>query len=184
MKPHLYFIGIIPPDDLLNQINLLKRDISEKYACRHALKTPAHITLQMPFKRFPEIESYLQEKLKHFSENYFSFPVELNGFGHFGNRVIFIAIQKNESLDMLFKRLSNYLLNERVLIENEIKQQFVPHITLAHRDLKSEKFNYAWNEYGSKFFSERFIADSMTLFRHNFKKWEIINNFKFDRNYG
>ncbi|UJH91222.1 hypothetical protein LZ575_21950 [Antarcticibacterium sp. 1MA-6-2] len=46
----LYFIAILPPEDIRRQIKDFKMEIALKYGAKHALKLPAHITLKSPFK--------------------------------------------------------------------------------------------------------------------------------------
>ena len=51
----LYFLAVIPSEEINKRIKSLKLEIAEKYEAKHALKLPAHITLQIPFK-IPETE--------------------------------------------------------------------------------------------------------------------------------
>ena len=47
--PNRYFIAIIPPEPIHDQIVNIKKDISTKHNTYAALKSPPHITLHMPF---------------------------------------------------------------------------------------------------------------------------------------
>ena len=62
----LYFIAIIPHSELREKIRKIKERMKSEYGAGHALKSPAHITLQMPFKRSSEDETLISEALRRF----------------------------------------------------------------------------------------------------------------------
>ena len=82
----LYFLAIIPSEEISKRIKSLKLEIAEKYKAKHALKLPAHITLQIPFKIPETEEKKLIASLKSFAENQESFPLNLKDFGRFGQK--------------------------------------------------------------------------------------------------
>lgn len=55
----LYFIALVPPLELRARIEALKEEMHRRFGARHALKAPAHLTLQMPFRHSPEQEQEL-----------------------------------------------------------------------------------------------------------------------------
>ena len=59
----LYFIAIIPYSELREKVRKVKERMKAEYGAGHALKSPAHITLQMPFKRSSADEAVLEEML-------------------------------------------------------------------------------------------------------------------------
>lgn len=93
MNKHLYLIALLPPKEILNEIRLLKEEIKAGFAVSHALKLPAHITLQRPFRVYEEKEKELVGNLSGFSGNHEAFLVELQGFGTFPPRVIFVKMK-------------------------------------------------------------------------------------------
>ena len=50
MAEGLYFIGILPPEDIKKKITDIKHVVARKFGSKHALNSPPHITLRMPFK--------------------------------------------------------------------------------------------------------------------------------------
>ena len=88
----LYFLAIIPPKEIYKRIKSLKQEIAEKYKAKHALKLPAHITLQIPFQLSESEENILIGFLEIFAENQKSLRVDLKDFGRFNQKVIFINI--------------------------------------------------------------------------------------------
>ena len=68
-QKNLYFIAIVPNLSVRGLIKALKEEMKERFNAKHALKSPAHITLQMPFKRSQDFEVTLVNTLKAFANH-------------------------------------------------------------------------------------------------------------------
>ncbi len=169
----LYFIAIVPPLGLKEKIRAYKEEIREKYHSRHALKLPAHVTLQAPFRMSEKKEPDLFALLEEVGEEYHPFPVELSGFGSFPPRVIFIEIKDHNPLKELHRRLEKKIDEKIGLGEREKMGKFHPHITMATRDLDKQNFRKAWADFKIRTFSDSFTARNFTLLKHNGKNWEV-----------
>jgi 2'-5' RNA ligase len=180
MKEPLYFIAIMPPPKIRTEIERFKKEIREKFQVKHALKLPAHITLQIPFRMPPEKEKILFKKLKIFCEAIPPFESSLNGFGKFAKQVIYVNIEDHETHVSLYKDLKKLMLNFMDLKSHEIASKFHPHITIATRDLKRGNFNEVWNEFHDREYHTAFLTEDLHLFKHNGKTWDIIRKFKFE----
>ncbi len=55
----MYFIALVAPEDINQQLLKWKIWMLEKYQCEAALRSPAHITLIPPFWMKPELEKDL-----------------------------------------------------------------------------------------------------------------------------
>ncbi len=169
----LYFAAIVPPPQLKEEILELKLEMKGKFETSHALKLPAHITLVPPVWLENQQEQSFLDKVKGVTEKTSSFPVELKDFGHFGQRVIFINVvdpgHLKELHQNLLNTLSEFLPNKGAKLH--------PHITLATRDLSRQNFKKAWTEFKDRSYSAEFNAESLTLFRHNGKTWDILETF-------
>lgn len=178
-RTELYFVALIPPVELRNEIKTLKERMRSDYGAGHALRSPAHITLQMPFKRDAGDESALAAALGKFALGENPFTVELDGFGCFSPRVIFIRIMKHEAVRSLHGRLKKLLKDELGFLPAEIMNDLQPHITIATRDLTKEAFRDAWPEFQHEEFRGSFEARSLFLLKHNGKSWDILREFPF-----
>src|SRR5690625_7888621 len=87
----LYFLALMLPDEISDQVTKLKEELERKYGIRHALKSPPHITLQKPFRRPQSDEPIFIEKLSSFASGQFSFEIILSCFSVFSLCVIFIV---------------------------------------------------------------------------------------------
>ncbi|MDX9772385.1 MAG: 2'-5' RNA ligase family protein [Bacteroidales bacterium] len=180
-KNELYFIALIPHDELKNNIRVIKERIHSVYGAGHALKSPAHITLQMPFKRGRGEEGAISTVLQRFALREESFRVDLDGYGAFPPRVIYIRITDPDPVRSLHLRLKEVLLKELDFSEAEIMHEMQPHITLATRDLTRAAFTEAWSEYRDNKFTGYFEVRSICLLKHNGRNWDTMMEFPFGR---
>lgn len=170
----LYFAALLPPPNLMEEIRQLKLKIKEKVGASHALKLPAHITLLPPFEMESQGEIGLFDILGSVSNVSTVFEIELEGFGSFRQRVIFIDVGNPEKV----KQLQRKLLRSTLTITGANPEgSFHPHVTLATRDLGVLDFNTAWPEFRNKAYSSNFMATAITLFKHNGKTWDILKEF-------
>lgn len=170
-EKRLYFIALIPPDDLEKQIREYKKEIKEKFDAKHALKLPAHITLQQPFWLPESRENELIKGLENLAGRQSSFPIVLEGFGCFSPRVIFVKVQEHEPVLALQKSLLEELGD---IVPSDKKSIIHPHMTIASRDLKKEEFKAAWGEFKHRKFKAEFSARNIFLLKHNGKSWDIL----------
>ncbi|MCW3076389.1 MAG: 2 5 ligase [Bacteroidetes bacterium] len=171
-----YFIAIVLPADLFIKAEELKLKLYDDYGLKGALRSPAHLTLHRPFEWKEEKENKLIETLEKFEFNK-TFGLELNNFGCFEPRVLFIDVIKNKDLTELHSRLTSFVAqNLKLLNEVEDMRGFHPHITIAFRDLKKALFPLIWQEFKTKKFSGSFEVKSIALLKLE-NKWEIYKVF-------
>ncbi|WP_445383770.1 2'-5' RNA ligase family protein [Robiginitalea sp. IMCC43444] len=175
----LYLLALVPPEELREAVRRLKEEMKERFQASHALKVPAHITLQMPFWRtLPQLEK-LEKYLERFSIGQNPFEIDLSGFGAFPPRVIFIKIANPGPVEIIYRALQEKI-NEVLEISKPYRQlPFHPHMTIATRDLKEPAFEEAWPEFNKRSFKSSFTAKSLFLLRHNGKFWEWFREYPF-----
>lgn len=175
----LYFIALIPPAPLSEEITGLKQEFKSKYAAKHALKLPAHLTLQIPFKLDKEREPELKDLLQSIAHEQKTFEVKLSGFGAFPPRVIFIKVTNPNPVVDLHEKIQGALDELFSLQDGEKTRELHPHFTIATRDLKRKIFPSAWEEFSKRNFDAAFVARQFSLFRHNGKTWDRVAEFSF-----
>lgn len=176
---NLYFIALIPDGALQERVRLLKEEIRERHGAARALRSPAHITLQMPFKRGAEAEYGLCSELEAFAVKQAPFPVRLSGFDCFAPRVIFLRVVDHSPIETLHGALARCLRDRLDFHSQELGERFHPHMTIATRDLSKQAFRKAWTEYKSREFDAEFDAKSLFLLRHNGHSWDVFREFAF-----
>ena len=85
-KDKLYFIAIVAPHDVAEDINSFKRDIRDNYGSKAALKTMPHITLKAPFKMPSGEREHLLAWFRNLSPGVAPFTFSIDYFGYFVNR--------------------------------------------------------------------------------------------------
>lgn len=172
---------MLPDIKLREEIRAIKEEFSRDFSASHALKSPAHVTLQMPFKRNSEYEPVMTNALKEFAATEKPFTVELDGFGAFAPRVIFIRIREHHHISGVHSRLSEVLLAHMGFSSGEILNVIHPHITLATRDLSRDSFGQAWPLFEKRKFTGTFTVNSLFLLKHNGRNWDILREFTFGK---
>ena len=168
----------MPKGKIEKKIENLKNDIKNRFGLKHALKLPAHITLQIPFRMQVDMEDVLVKKLQNFTEERKSFTTKLDGFGRFAKNVIFVNVVDHDPYIKLHEELQEFMLNFIDLKSHEISSKIHPHITLATRDLKRGHFPGIWDHFKKKEFSETFRAEHLHLLKHNGETWDVIGKFQ------
>lgn len=175
----LYLIALIPHLALRNDIKALKEEIYINTNAKKALNSPAHITIQRPFRREAAFEEKMIFSLDSFFEKQNSFEVFLSGFGCFTPRTIFVNVIASQELISLHQKLNTTLLDQLQFKEKELSKNITPHVTIANRDLNQTEFYRVWPNYKNREFDAVFTVKSIYLLKHNGENWDIIKEFLF-----
>lgn len=172
-----YFLAIIPPEPVFSQAETIKKDVSVKYNNKSALRSPAHITLHMPFEWELKKESLLIDALNKFKFNQ-NLTLRLKNYGCFEPKVVFIDVERNQVLNDLQKSLIQHVKTELgIFNESDNLRAYHPHLTIAFRDLKKSDFYLMMEEYRTKQFDAEFTTHQYCLLKHTGKIWEIFRCF-------
>ena len=118
----LYFIALIPPTPLRDQIQDIKLEVKDKFNSSHSLNAPPHITLLSPFRMDEEQEDQLDSLLDVFAQGFHPFNVQLKDFSTFPPRVVFIDVIKSPALIELQEKLETLARSKpemlRIIIMN------------------------------------------------------------------
>ncbi len=177
----IYFIALLPTAEVGKEIIKIKQEFAEKYGPTYALKVLPHITLQVPFTADPALEKAFCDELAEFAKSQAPFEVSLNGFGTFPNkqnRVLFINVEKSETMSAMHRQLINFLRKEFGFSTMLARTGFTPHVTVAFKDLEDEQFNKAWPDYETKEYQASFKVNNLYFLRHNGKSWEVLQKCK------
>lgn len=178
----LFFIALLPPQAIQDEVNTIKQHFADNYNSRAALRSPPHITLQAPFQWELEAVSALEECLKEFVGDRSSVPVTLSGFAAFPPRVIYVNVLKTPDLLKLQADLMAYVETSLEIIDPVAKKRpFAPHMTVAFKDLTRQNFRAAWPEFQQQPLEFDFTATHLTLLIHDGQRWQINSEFPFPR---
>ena len=178
MKNQIYFIAIIPPENISDEINKLRKQLLPDFNIHSEHKKFPHITLQHTFRRSPEIEPLLTSYLNELAQTLKPFNVTINNCNHFDSLTLYIAVNNNNPLQNLYKQVKNILVERFNFPSNHISNNFTPHITLEKK-LTKELFTKGWNAIEYLQYKATFTVTSFSLMKHNGIKWEPLHHFKF-----
>lgn len=171
-----YFIAVLPPFSISQEIIEFQKEIELHFGSLHAQKAPPHITLIPPF-------DCKVEKLKAFKENLISFLtdesfsnliIQLDNFQRFESRTLFIDVAKSEPFEKFCKDLKLFFNAQKIIKQRSEKHYFVPHITIANKDIKKRDFKLAWEHFKSKKYERSFNFNEICFLELKDQKWEVI----------
>jgi 2'-5' RNA ligase len=175
----LYFIAVLPHLALRKEILSLKEEIFANTSAKKAINSPAHITIQRPFRRDRAFEEILTSHLELFAKKQNSFKISLSGFGCFDPRTIFVDVKESQELVNLHQELNFVLLDSLKFELKELNTNITPHVTIANRDLNQKEFYRVWPTYKNRVFNAEFTVKSIFLLKYNGRNWDIIQEFLF-----
>jgi 2'-5' RNA ligase len=175
----MYFVALVAPGPINEHVMKWKRWMLEKYQCQVALKSPAHITLIPPFWMQPELETELLHSLQEFSSAQNPFPIKLLNFSNFKPGVLFVDVEKNETLTDLKDDLESFLIQKEKFRFPKEDRSFHPHITIATRDLRKKAFYEAWEHFKKTEYAAEWLAKDISVLKHNKKNWDVLFTSQF-----
>ena len=171
---NMYFIALVAPEEIDQQVLKWKNFFKERYECSVALKSPAHITIIPPFWMNEELENDLINSIREFSIINAKFEITLQNFEAFQPKVIFVQVVKSEILNGLYQSFADFIISLNKFPIKKEDRHFHPHVTLATRDLYKKAFQEAWEIFSKKKYGAIWIVNGISLLRHNKKNWDVI----------
>ncbi len=176
----MYFIAILLPEKINEKVLEHKRFMEQKFGCRVALNSPAHITIIPPFWMELEKEEQLQSDVAEISNQIDCFSISTKSFSAFKPKTIFIAVDENTCLQWVKGAADQYFSSKDYKIKRE-SRPFHPHITVATRDLHKKSFAEAWQSFENKNFDESFDAMGLSVLKHDGNRWNVIYTALFNQ---
>ena len=175
----LYFIAVVLPLDIREEVYNFKKIMAERYFVRHAFKCLDHITPHMPFKWKSTQEGELHRVLTEISTGMRSFELVLQNFGAFGPRVIYINVVENNLLRMLRDQVLREMRKKHVYNGEYRNEGFQPHITIAFRNLRKANFFEAWDAFKYQKYERSFFVNEIILLKYQSNNWNQMRSFPF-----
>lgn len=177
-KEHLFFIGIVPPETIQERILKFKLEINQMCGSKHAFNAPAHITLHMPFALKSKNRQLLLKHLSDVKLEGEKEKIHIKNFGSFTPRVIYAAVQLSETMEKLQKLIAIQLRKLQVFNADYKDRPFLPHITVAFRDLKKRDFLTVWNVFEHRQFEMEFELSAFHLLEYLGNEWRMVAAFE------
>jgi 2'-5' RNA ligase len=173
MRNNLYFIGILAPEPVRSETREFQQHIADNYRSKAALKPPPHVTLIPPFLLAEDKQPVLFKYIEDIAGRQQTFEVSVDGFNCFGVQVIYAEVEVSDHIKKLEKDLSSTFY-KKFQIERGPSSRFVPHITIAYKDLMPPMFALAWPEFKDKLYRRKWMVKEICLLRSSPGGWEKI----------
>ena len=174
---HKYFLAIVPAGEVQEKATELKFKLRETFNLRYALRSPAHITIKMPFLWNESKEERLKHRLASFFQNQPEFPLKLKGIGKFGRRIIFVKVREQPLLVELQRNLVQ-MCKAKLNLKLELSDEaYHPHMTLAFKDMKAPLFDSYFDFLKDLDVNYSVEVKEVALLKKNGGKWTVCQRF-------
>lgn len=172
-----YFIALVPEGSIQEEATALKEEMKSKFNVKYALKSPAHVTIKMPFNYNELKEERLIDQLRKFFSDFKAFDIVFKGFDRFGRRVIFVDVLPNMALNALQLELGSFCKLKLKLVNELSDKAFHPHMTIAFKDVKPKLFEEYWKHIKTKKFKANYAVKDIALLKRSEGRWHVIHRF-------
>ncbi len=173
-----YYLAVVPDGEVQSAATDIKLMFKENFNVKYALKSPAHVTVKMPFNYNESKEGELIGKLQIFFQDYAPFPLSFNNLDRFGRRVVYIRVGTSEPLTHIQSELGKFAKTKLNQVIELSDKNFHPHMTVAYKDTKPTKFEEYW-EFAKKLkFVHSIDVTSIALLKRLDGRWEVIHMFE------
>ena len=171
-----HFVGVLVPDDLTLTLEDCRRYMNETYGCKSGYGTPVHVTLVPPFHlddKFStrDIARSIQQEMSSLSGGIRKFNARIENFDAFGDRTIFAKVLDDKKWINLRNLVFQAVLK---IAPNSLKKDsrpFVPHLTVANRDIPQGSSVAALKVLNELELQEDFPVDNVTIFERRQSRW-------------
>lgn len=167
-----YFLAIVPTDGIQEAATSLKLDLKDQFNIKYALKSPAHVTMKMPFSYNEAKENLLVERLSAFLATKKPFKIQVGGSGTFGKRVIFWKIKAGSELYDLQTDLKTFCKRELHLVDELSDRNYHPHMTIAFKDVKERDFDEVLTYASENSVKSELLVDQLMLLKRADGSWK------------
>jgi 2'-5' RNA ligase len=167
-----YGIAIFPSKTLQDIANSLRARYDSHYA-----QIPPHITLKEAFEATDV--NVLAKEIKKITKEIKPFSINVYKFSSFNpvSNTIYMGIQENEELLTLQKKLNSGFF------EQELKHQFIPHITVG-QDLDDDEFHDVLGRLRMKTINHEEVCDRIQLlYQLDNGSWTVYETFLLGKDY-
>jgi 2'-5' RNA ligase len=174
-----YLLVLTPHDDLVQQVNRIKKKFAEEYDTKHAVGANANIML-CKFYHYAATEARMKTKLQAVAMRINSFMIELEDFGSLPTHTIYINVKTKNKINELVREIKDSRALLSISKEHKAYYPEEPYIAIA-RKLVPYQFEKGWLEYSNSHFKGSFVANQMTLLRldKNSGRYVLVQKMSF-----
>lgn len=169
-----YFLAFVPEGEFQTRVTKLKLEIKDRYQAKFSLKSPAHITVKMPFVYNEAKEDKLISKLGGFVSDFKPMCMKIRGVKTFGERVIYLGVDASQDLFEFQRELKTFCKRELNLVDELSDRNFHPHMTIAFKDIKKLQFQNILKLAIETNLDEELSLINVVLLKKVEGRWELL----------
>jgi 2'-5' RNA ligase len=177
---NLFLVCLIPPVSIVEDVDAIRTDLSERFAVLESLKRPAHITLYNPVKISSSAEELKFFKALEDASFADPFTQVIKNYNSFEPHTVYINVDQNEGIMQLQSQIKKALKPLNLLPQKE-SFKFTPHLTIAFKDVKPNVYAEIMDELKDKKFKREFLVGSFSVYKHIDKKWRPYKEYLFKK---
>jgi 2'-5' RNA ligase len=171
---YTHFIGVVAPESLADAVESCRRWMSERYGCSSGYRTAPHVTLIAPFAcADPRGVGPIEEALARWAFGRRGFECTVSGFGAFAERTIYAHVVASRDWTLWRDDLARELNAECPGLVAVDRRPFIPHLTVANRDIPPGAVAPALTAFSELSLHETFVVDHAALFEWGNGAWAI-----------
>lgn len=181
MEKRRYFIAYVLSGPAAEYHRTLVQNIGEHFGLPTGPRYfPSHWTIKAPFEATFEEISEVRAILSSLPRTFRAAPFTIQGFGHFGRRIITLDILPSSPMEHAVKKIQESLKTLPWMEWGAHEPIFHFHVTLAKK-FPTERFDVIW-EYVQKYGTPRFncIFNEITILRYHNNEWVLDRAYPFD----
>lgn len=188
--PYSHFVGVLAPPELADAVEECRAWMAARYGCSAGYRTAPHVTVIPPFA-LPELLTgslltgreerpedvpavpRLEETLAAWASRQTPFEGRVTGFGAFAERTIFASLVEDPRWTAFHDSLAGTLADAFPGLIPRERRPYVPHLTVANRDIPPEALAPALEHFASLALDKPFPVDHVALFEWTGGLWSV-----------
>ncbi|MBI1222585.1 MAG: hypothetical protein GC180_08280 [Bacteroidetes bacterium] len=171
MSESLYFFALLPDEPFSSRILQVQEELKAKFGLQYAMRLMPHISIQSPFECKVANDKEMEKIIREISNVLQPLNLEAKGPGFFTQPVIYITIADNPVLMDMQNKISEVLVCSRCMNAAQRNNAYIPHLSLAHRDLEPKRFEEVWNFLSTKDLHGEFSISRLQIFKYTDGSW-------------
>jgi 2'-5' RNA ligase len=171
-----YFVAHLLSDDARRYHERLTRELAQRFKIvpLHE-RVPPHLTVKIPFEASEEEVADLERVLRAFARTHTSTPLELEGFGHFGFRTVYLDVKRSRESILLVRECIDTLKKNAPWMSFGPLEGNKLHASVA-RFLSRRQFQRMWKLLKTSRPHFHTTLDNLTILKKDGARWIVHAN--------
>ncbi|GGG61896.1 2'-5' RNA ligase family protein [Hymenobacter glacieicola] len=168
----LFLVALLPPEPVRSEVWAMKQELHQRTGSRNAVNLPPHITLIPPLRQPAQFAEAAAVSLRAFGPTQNACLVGLENFAWFQSRTLYVHVAQAQAVRQLHEALYHWCAAQLPVVPTPTRP-FVPHVTLATRDLPPAAVPELRAEFAARRYSATAAWSELILYQHDGRRWQV-----------